>query len=127
MNEPHLSSLVKNTLIHILAPNGEVVKKITPPHSVDALLSAPVDCLFLRSEDRVTLYDVQQERSLADMKLSHVKAAYWQEAALGPDGPYVALLCRGAVVIANRKLEVYLSQTPLADNYFLICLFFSAL
>src|SRR5690606_3609120 len=68
-SSPPPSPPVKNTSIHILAPNGEVVKKVTPPHSVDALLSAPVDCLLLRSDERVSLDDVQQERVLAEMKV----------------------------------------------------------
>ncbi len=45
---------------------------------------------------------------LAELKVSHVKAAHWQEAALATDGPYVALMCKGALVIANRKLEARL-------------------
>ncbi len=68
------AALVKSTLVHVLAPNGEVVKKITTPHAVDALLSAPLDCLLLRSDDKVTLFDVQQAPlppSIASTSLSY--------------------------------------------------------
>ncbi len=95
-------------MVHIIATNGEISKAFPPPTVADAILSAPPDCLLFRSDDRVTLYDVQQELTLGELKMKNVKAAIWQDATSvsHPEGPLVALLCRGIVAICNRRLEL---------------------
>lgn len=75
--------------------NNEVTKVITPPHPIDDLFSAHTDTLILRSEDKLTLYDVQQERILNVLKLPHVKTVV----RAGPSkDSMIAVICRGAVV-----------------------------
>lgn len=82
--------------------SNEVTKVITPPHPIDDLFSAYTDTLLLRSEDKLTLYDVQQERVLNILKLPHVKCVV--RAGVSKDS-MMAIICRGAVVLTNGNLQ----------------------
>lgn len=109
-----LALLVKSSLIHIVDTNGEVKKQITPQMPVTDLLPAPTDCLLLRGEDMVVLYDVQQERVLAELKISGVITAVWQEhASENSTGAMVALIAKGSVVVCSRRLQrlIYVPET----------------
>eukprot|EP01128_Nolandella_sp_AFSM9_P008559 TRINITY_DN5258_c0_g1_i1.p1 TRINITY_DN5258_c0_g1~~TRINITY_DN5258_c0_g1_i1.p1 ORF type:complete len:1293 (+),score=283.65 TRINITY_DN5258_c0_g1_i1:54-3881(+) len=101
-----IALLGKANVIHVVDLSGEVVKQITPPIAVTKLLPAPTDCLLMRGEDKVVLYDVQQERVLAEMKVSGVISAIWQEhASENSSGPMVALIARGSVIVCSRRLQ----------------------
>jgi coatomer protein complex subunit alpha (xenin) len=69
--------------------------------SVDWMFSAPAGLLLLRSEDRVTLYDVQQKKAMAELQTPEIKFAFWSQ---DPE-PLVALIAKDSIIIANRKLE----------------------
>ncbi|KAK3720320.1 hypothetical protein QZH41_020401 [Actinostola sp. cb2023] len=56
--------------------------------------------LLLRDADSITLFDVQQKRSLASVKINKVRYVIWS-----PDMSHVALLSKHVVVVCNRKLE----------------------
>ncbi|KAJ8268561.1 hypothetical protein COCON_G00137330 [Conger conger] len=69
-------------------------------HSVQIFFYAGTGSLLLRDADGVTLFDVQQKRSLATVKISKVKYVVWSA-----DTSHVALLAKHAIMICNRKLE----------------------
>uniref|UniRef100_A0A674H8F8 Coatomer subunit alpha n=1 Tax=Taeniopygia guttata TaxID=59729 RepID=A0A674H8F8_TAEGU len=56
--------------------------------------------LLLRDSDSITLFDVQQKRTLASVKISKVKYVIWSA-----DMSHVALLAKHAILVCNRKLE----------------------
>ncbi|XP_015747725.1 PREDICTED: coatomer subunit alpha-like [Acropora digitifera] len=78
---------------------NEVTKKVqTPP--CDMIFYAGTGSLLLRDTDSVTLFDVQQKRTLATVKVNKVRYVVWSA-----DMSYVALLGKHVVAICNRKLE----------------------
>lgn len=78
---------------------NEVTKKVqTPP--CDMIFYAGTGSLLLRDTDSVTLFDVQQKRSLASVKVNKVRYVVWSA-----DMAHVALLGKHVVAICNRKLE----------------------
>ncbi|XP_076809045.1 coatomer subunit alpha-like [Clavelina lepadiformis] len=78
---------------------NEVTKKIQVP-AVDEIFFAGAGSLLLRTSAGVTLYDVQQKRSLATVKIQKVKYVVWSN-----DMSHVALLAKHNIAICNRKLE----------------------
>ncbi|EDO39748.1 predicted protein [Nematostella vectensis] len=78
---------------------NEVTKKVTAP-ACDMIFYAGTGSLLLRDAESVTLFDVQQKRALASVKVSKVRYTVWS-----PDMSYVALLSKHVVAICNRKLE----------------------
>jgi coatomer protein complex subunit alpha (xenin) len=78
---------------------NEVTKKITLPGCEEIFYAGP-GSLLCRDSDSVTLYDVQQKRSLAQVKMSKVKYVVWSA-----DMSHVALLSKHNIMICNRKLE----------------------
>jgi coatomer protein complex subunit alpha (xenin) len=93
--------LDKNHQILIKNLKNEVTKKCAPPHaSTDYMFFGGTGQLLLRSEDRMTLYDLQQRKSVAEINTPIVKYVVWSN-----DMRYVAMLSKHAIIIANRKLE----------------------
>jgi coatomer protein complex subunit alpha (xenin) len=84
-----------NTIMINDIETNEVTKAITPPYPIDDLFSAHTDTLILRSEDKLTLYDVQQERIINVLKLPHVKFVIRSGSS---KDSMMAVICRGAVV-----------------------------
>ncbi|KAL5010139.1 hypothetical protein ScPMuIL_012444 [Solemya velum] len=78
---------------------NEITKKIQSPNC-DEIFYAGTGCLLLKDGDGVTLFDVQQKRSLASIKISKVKYVVWSA-----DMNYVALLSKHVIAVCNRKLE----------------------
>ncbi|XP_031557525.1 coatomer subunit alpha-like isoform X1 [Actinia tenebrosa] len=78
---------------------NEVTKKVTTPNC-DMIFYAGTGSLLLRDPDSITLFDVQQKRSLASVKISKVRYVVWS-----PDMSHVALLSKHIVAVCNRKLE----------------------
>eukprot|EP01125_Pyxidicula_operculata_P014109 TRINITY_DN4687_c0_g1_i1.p1 TRINITY_DN4687_c0_g1~~TRINITY_DN4687_c0_g1_i1.p1 ORF type:complete len:1292 (-),score=383.08 TRINITY_DN4687_c0_g1_i1:315-4190(-) len=114
--------LDKGNLILIKDTLNDTKKKITPPHSVDKIFAASPDCLLLRSDDRITLYDVVQERSVySEVKIPNVKQVVWNNRSessskdnKNKDQSYstpslVAFICRSGLVVTNQKLDVLFS------------------
>ena len=94
--------LDKNKQILIKNFQNEVTKKVQPPHaSTDSIYPAGTGCLLLRSEERVTLFDVQQRKAMAELNVpGTLKYIIWSH-----DQSRVALLSKHGIVIATRKLE----------------------
>ncbi|XP_022308214.2 coatomer subunit alpha-like [Crassostrea virginica] len=78
---------------------NEITKKVQAPNC-DDIFYAGTGCLLLRDADAVTLFDVQQKRSLASVKISKVKFVVWSS-----DMSHVALISKHIIAICNRKLE----------------------
>ena len=93
--------LDKNRQILIKNFQNEVTKKCAPPHaSTDCLFPVGTGMLLLRSEERISLFDVQQRKAVAELSTPAVKYVVWS-----PDNSHVALLSKHGVVLANKKLE----------------------
>ncbi|XP_041036564.1 coatomer subunit alpha [Carcharodon carcharias] len=86
------SILIKNL-------KNEITKKVQVPNC-DEIFYAGTGNLLLRDPDAITLFDVQQKRSLSSVKISKVKYVVWSS-----DMAHVALLSKHAILICNRKLE----------------------
>jgi len=82
---------------------NEVTKKIDQP-SCDEIFYAGTGMLLLRDPDNVTLFDVQQKRTLAQVKISKCRYVVWSS-----DMSNVALLAKHTVIICNRKMETLCS------------------
>ncbi|NWR95406.1 COPA protein, partial [Furnarius figulus] len=78
---------------------NEITKKVQVPNC-DEIFYAGTGNLLLRDADSITLFDVQQKRTLASVKISKVKYVIWSA-----DMSHVALLAKHAIMICNRKLE----------------------
>lgn len=86
------SILIKNL-------KNEITKKVQVPNC-DEIFYAGTGNLLLRDADSITLFDVQQKRSLSSVKICKVKYVVWSG-----DMTHVALLSKHAIMICNRKLE----------------------
>lgn len=78
--------------------NEETKKVVTP--TCDEIFYAGTGMLLLRDTDHITLFDVQQKRTLAQVKAPKVRYVVWSG-----DMSHIALLSRHNVTICNRKLE----------------------
>lgn len=78
---------------------NEITKKVQIPNC-DEIFYAGTGMLLLRDADQVTLFDVQQKRTLAEVKISKCKYVVWSS-----DMSHVALLSKHNVNICNRRLE----------------------
>ncbi|XP_046576766.1 coatomer subunit alpha-like [Haliotis rubra] len=78
---------------------NEITKKVQAPNCED-IFYAGTGCLLLKDNDSVTLFDVQQKRTLATQKISKVKYVVWAN-----DMSSVALFSKHVISICNRKLE----------------------
>jgi len=78
---------------------NEVTKKVQTPNC-DEIFYAGTGMLLLRDSDGVTLFDVQQKRTLAQVKISKGRYVVWSA-----DMSHVALLAKHTVNICNRRLE----------------------
>lgn len=82
---------------------NEVTKKVDQP-ACDEIFYAGTGMLLLRDPDNVTLFDVQQKRTLAQVKISKCRYVVWSS-----DMSNVALLAKHNVIICNRKMETLCS------------------
>ena len=78
---------------------NEVTKKVQIPNC-DEIFYAGTGMLLLRDADQVILFDVQQKRTLAEVKISKCRYVVWSN-----DMSHVALLAKHTVNICNRRLE----------------------
>jgi coatomer protein complex subunit alpha (xenin) len=81
---------------------NEETKRCPPPHPIDGLFPAPLGCLLLRSEDKVTLYDVQQKRSLAEINATDIRYAFWSN----DKSPLVALVGKDSTFCPSIVIEL---------------------
>ncbi|XP_038045670.1 coatomer subunit alpha-like [Patiria miniata] len=78
---------------------NEVTKKVQTP-TCDEIMYAGTGMLLLRDNDTVTMFDVQQKRSVGSVRISKVRYAVWST-----DMSHVALLGKHTLGICNRKLD----------------------
>eukprot|EP00057_Strongylocentrotus_purpuratus_P019118 XP_011673592.1 PREDICTED: coatomer subunit alpha isoform X1 [Strongylocentrotus purpuratus] len=78
---------------------NEVTKKVQTP-ACEEIFYAGTGMLLLRDPENVTLFDVQQKRSLGSCRISKVRYVIWSG-----DMMHVALLSKHTIAICNRKLE----------------------
>ncbi|GFO24202.1 coatomer subunit alpha [Plakobranchus ocellatus] len=78
---------------------NEITKKVQAPNCED-IFYAGMGCLLLKEPDTITLFDVQQKRTLGTVKISKVKMVIWSS-----DMATVALISKHVISICNRKLE----------------------
>lgn len=81
---------------------NEDVKRVSPPQpSADQLFFGGVSGrVLVRSDDKMTLFEVASRRVLAELQAPRVKYVVWNK-----DLTQVALISKHSVIIANRDLE----------------------
>ena len=95
--------LDKTNQIVIKTLDNSVNKKISPPHSnTDYIFPASAGRVLLRSEEKITLFDLSLRKSLAEMNVPLIKYVVWSGS--GKDA-MVALMGREVVILATRELE----------------------
>jgi coatomer protein complex subunit alpha (xenin) len=93
--------LDKSRQILIKNFQNEVTKKCAPTHlTTDTMFAAGAGTLLLRSDERITLYDIQQRKAVAEVTTPAVKYVIWSQ-----DMTHVALVSKHAIVICTRKLK----------------------
>ncbi|PNH11699.1 Coatomer subunit alpha-1 [Tetrabaena socialis] len=86
--------------IQIRNLQNEITKKVpTPCATTDAVFYAGTGMLLCRSEDKVTLFDIQQRSSMAELATPFIKYVVWNS-----DMSMVALLSKHAIIIADKRL-----------------------
>ncbi|PSN39046.1 Coatomer subunit alpha [Blattella germanica] len=78
---------------------NEITKKVQTPNC-DEIFYAGTGMLLLRDNEGVILFDVQQKRTLAQVKIGKCRYVVWSA-----DMTHVALLAKHNVNICNRRLE----------------------
>lgn len=78
---------------------NEITKKIQL-NNCDEIFYAGTGLILIRENDHISLYDAQQKRSLASVRVGKAKYAIWSN-----DMNYLSLLAKHQLVICNRKLE----------------------
>ncbi|CAF1084468.1 unnamed protein product [Adineta steineri] len=91
--------LDKNHVILIKNNKNEITKKIQLANC-DEIFYAGTGLILIRENDHISLYDAQQKRSLASVRVGKAKYAIWSN-----DMNYLSLLSKHQLVICNRKLE----------------------
>ncbi|CAF4227776.1 unnamed protein product, partial [Adineta steineri] len=91
--------LDKNHVILIKNNKNEITRKIQLANC-DEIFYAGTSLILIRENDHISLYDVQQKRSLASIRVGKAKYAIWSN-----DMNYLSLLSKHQLVICNRKLE----------------------
>eukprot|EP00124_Ichthyophonus_hoferi_P001771 Ihof_evm4s102 gene=Ihof_evmTU4s102 len=90
---------LNNVLIKDL--KNEITKMIPCPHvGTSKIFYAGTGSLLLRTDDVISLFDLQQKGVMAETKVTDVKYVVWSA-----DGQYVALLSKHTITICNRKLK----------------------
>lgn len=78
---------------------NEISKKITIPNC-DEIFYAGTGVILLREPEQVSLFDIQQKKILAEVKVSKCRYVIWST-----NMDHVALLSKHSVVLCNRRLE----------------------
>ena len=91
--------LDKNHTILIKNLKNETTKKIQLPNC-EEIFFAGTGNLLVKEADMVTLYDVQQKRTLASVRIPKARYVVWSN-----DSAYIAILARHQILICDKKLE----------------------
>jgi coatomer protein complex subunit alpha (xenin) len=91
--------LDKNHTILVKNLKNETTKKIQLPNC-EEIFYAGTGNLLVKEGDMVTLYDVQQKRTLATVRIPKAKYVIWSN-----DMAYVAIFSPHQILICDRKLD----------------------
>ncbi|KAI0327228.1 coatomer subunit alpha-2 [Cubamyces sp. BRFM 1775] len=87
-------------LIEVRDLSNSVVKSIKPPVQTNEIFYGGTASLILSSPSSVVLYDIQQQKTLAEITTPPVKYVVWSA-----DGSLVALLSKHTITIANKNFS----------------------
>ncbi|KAK7676789.1 hypothetical protein QCA50_020257 [Cerrena zonata] len=87
-------------LIEVRDMANSVVKTIKPPVVTNEIFYGGTASLILSSTSSVVLYDIQQQKTLAEITTPPVKYVVWSA-----DGSLVALLSKHTITIANKNFS----------------------
>ncbi|KAJ6495248.1 coatomer WD associated region-domain-containing protein [Mycena sanguinolenta] len=79
---------------------NSVVKTIKPPVQTNEIFYGGTASLILSSTSSVVLYDIQQQKTLAEVNSPPVKYVVWSN-----DGSLVALMSKHTITIANKNFS----------------------
>ncbi|PSN43415.1 Coatomer subunit alpha [Blattella germanica] len=91
LNRGHL--LIKDLM-------NETTKRVQAPSNCDEIFYAGTGMVLLRDKEGVVLFDVQQKKTVAQLKMSKCRQVVWSA-----NMEYVALLTKHSVNICSRRLE----------------------
>ncbi|KII84248.1 hypothetical protein PLICRDRAFT_701838 [Plicaturopsis crispa FD-325 SS-3] len=89
-----------NQLIEVRDLSNSVVKSIKPPVQTNEIFYGGTASLILSSTTSVVLYDIQQQKTIAEVNSPPVKYVVWSA-----DGNLVALLSKHTITIANKTFS----------------------
>ncbi|EIN08411.1 coatomer subunit alpha-2 [Punctularia strigosozonata HHB-11173 SS5] len=79
---------------------NSVVKTVQPPVQTNEIFYGGTASIILSSATSVVLYDIQQQKTVAEINTPPVKYAVWSA-----DGSLVALMSKHTITIANRNFS----------------------
>lgn len=86
--------------IEIRDLSNSITKSIKCPVQTNDIFYGGTACLLLSTGSAVVLYDIQQQKTLAEIATPPVKYVVWNN-----DGNMVALLSKHTIMIANKMLQ----------------------
>lgn len=95
--------LERSKKVYIKNITSESSREVVLPSnigSVDGIFQATSGRLLLKAEDKIHLYDFEQQSVIASITASNVKYVVWSD-----DNSRVALLSKHVITLANSKLE----------------------
>ncbi|EIW78385.1 coatomer subunit alpha-2 [Coniophora puteana RWD-64-598 SS2] len=87
-------------LIEVRDLSNSVLKSIKPPVQTNEIFYGGTACLILSSTTSVVLYDIQQQKTIAELNSPPVKYVVWSA-----DGQMVALMSKHTITIANKSFS----------------------
>ncbi|KAL1757481.1 coatomer WD associated region-domain-containing protein [Schizophyllum commune] len=87
-------------IIEVRDLSNSVVKTIKPPVQTNEIFYGGTASLILSSTSTVVLYDIQQQKTLAEINSPPVKYVIWSI-----DGSMVALMSKHTITIANKNFS----------------------
>ncbi|PPR00758.1 hypothetical protein CVT24_000783 [Panaeolus cyanescens] len=87
-------------LIEVRDLSNTVVKSIKAPVQTNEIFYGGTACLILSSPTSVVLYDIQQQKTIAEINSPPVKYAVWSN-----DSSLVALMSKHTIIITNKNFS----------------------
>lgn len=87
-------------LIEVRDLSNSVVKSIKPPVQTNEIFYGGTASLILSSNTSVVLYDIQQQKTIAEINSPPVKYVVWSN-----DAGFVALMSKHTITIANKTFS----------------------
>ncbi|KAF9467884.1 coatomer subunit alpha-2 [Collybia nuda] len=89
-------------IIEVRDLSNAVVKTIKPPVQTNEIFYGGTASLILSSTSTVVLYDIQQQKTIAEINSPPVKYVIWSG-----DGALVALMSKHTITIANKTFSTH--------------------